>query len=149
MRDNEKYLIWSMVSGKFMTFDGESLSSSGTGEGELSKITSKRDTKATEIVNSFHLTFQRKNGSKYAISADYNEDAVSVKELTDESPNATVAFVPQLFGGGPFSALILKTESSSTTTTKCIASNRSGTLTLKKFDGFSPHPDTLFIITEA
>lgn len=64
------------------------------------------------------------------------------QELTESASTATVAFVPVTFSG-PFKALKVSNSK------KCIASKGNGSLTLKEFNPVYPHPDTIFVITEA
>lgn len=138
-----------MTSLKYLVLNREALtvSMTGSGEEELSKITSKPDAQAREDMNSFVLVFKGTNDTKYALYADYGEDKVLAKVLPEGNTNNTIAFVPQQYGEGPFKAIIVKTPA--TSTTKCLSSDSSGKLSLKKFEQFNPHPGTLFLVTRA
>ena len=75
---------------------------------------------------------------------------LSQQVLPEGNTNNTMAFVPQQYGKGPFKAIIVKTPStSSTSTTKCLSSDSNGNLSLKEFEPFHPHPGTLFLVTGA
>jgi len=119
------------------------VSSSGTGNEPLSKITPTRPGTPIPGENSFHLVFEVTDRTKYALDANTSNDTVSVKLLTDATSNSPVSFVPEPFFNSPFKALKISRSD------KCIASNRNGTLSLKTFDPLFPHPDTIFVITKA
>ena len=77
----------------------------------------------------------------------------SQQEFTGEPPSTAVAFVPVSLhfqdgrpGDGPFKALMIASDSGPE---KCIASERNGTLSVKKLHRVYPHPGTIFVITEA
>ena len=72
---------------------------------------------------------------------------LSQQVLPEGNTNNTIAFVPQQYGEGPFKAIIVKTPG--TSTFKCLSSDSSGNLSLKKFEKFNPHPGTLFLVTQA
>ncbi|XP_029206370.2 uncharacterized protein LOC114970162 [Acropora millepora] len=151
MRNNEEWRIWSMTSLKYLVLtvnsEAPTVSMTGSGEEELSKITSKPDAQASENMNSFVLVFKGTDDTKYALYADYGEDRVLAKVLPEGNTNNTIAFVPQQYGEGPFKAIIVKTPPASTK--KCLSSDSSGKLSLKEFEPFHPHPGTLFLVTGA
>ena len=63
--------------------------------------------------------------------------------MSDEN-QGPVLFRSEEFGfKGPFKALISYEQSG-----KCLASNKEKELSLKPYNQFEPHPDTLFLITE-
>ncbi|KAM7449281.1 hypothetical protein ABFA07_002835 [Porites harrisoni] len=151
--DGKYYRVWSLTSQGFLTLKpkdggkcGEKFADfSGTGKENSSKIKAKKKPQPTK--RGFFLEFQEGEG-KYVLQAN-TEDKVSVKLFSDisDANHDKALFYDKDFGVDTqvslFKALMILGQEG-----KCLASNGEKELSLKTYNQYSPHPDTLFLITE-